>query len=168
MREERNLVRFSLPGSTWQMAFSNEAVSVLEQHAQRRWLQKESVGQLFTRNLADSLIVVDVATVLKPRKSSWASVTFETWDAVAQREKNLKEGLFCFGLWHTHPEPKPLPSGADAALAADHAQAAQTHLTGIVFVIVGNKEFPEGWYVGVHDGTKFRRADSIADLPHHG
>lgn len=73
----------------------------------------------------------------------------------------LTEGLRCIGLWHTHPEAKPEPSSMDLrSVAADHALAACSVLNGLCFVIVGTKPFPDGWYVGVHDGTAFLRADS--------
>ena len=156
-------VSFSLPEAAWAMCFSESAVSVLNRKAQR-WCRSESVGQLFTADLAKPTIVIDVATVLKPLRSSWASVTFDAAEAMRQREERFRQGLYCIGLWHTHPEPAPDPSGTDERLAADHAQAAVSVLNALAFVIVGTRAFPDGWYVGFHDGRNFHRAVSINSI----
>ncbi|WP_202636351.1 Mov34/MPN/PAD-1 family protein [Rugosibacter aromaticivorans] len=148
---------FKLVNADWEMSFGMAATIILEKHAQRRWYQRESVGQLFTRDLTKPVIVLDVATVLKSRRSSWASVTFDTDEAMRQREDMLRQGLYCVGLWHTHPEAEPKPSGTDDRLAADHAEAARLLINGLVFVIVGNSPFPFEWYIGVHDGTTLHR-----------
>jgi proteasome lid subunit RPN8/RPN11 len=150
---------FYLAGADWDLKLSEPAIAVLSRHAQRRWFQRESVGQLFASDLTSRTIVVDAATVLQPKRSAWASVTLDSDEAQAQREMLFREGMHCVGLWHTHPEGNPSPSGTDARLAADHAQAAKPVLNGLVFAIVGNRPFPMGWYIGVHDGDRFHVAE---------
>jgi proteasome lid subunit RPN8/RPN11 len=156
--EASAVTRFSISGAQWALEFSPEVLAKLDGHAQRRWYQRESVGQLFARDLTQAVIRLDLATSLKPKRSSTSSVTFDTDEALRQREHQLANGRYCVGLWHTHPEPTPEPSGTDAQLAADHAKAALSVLHGLVFVIVGNRTFPSSWYVSVHDGETFRRA----------
>lgn len=163
---------FALAGASWHLRIEGDALKLLSRRAQRRWYQREAVGQLFTRDLTQPIIIVDEATVLKPTWSSWSGVGFDIAEAVQQREQVLKNSLHCVGLWHTHPERNCAPSPTDAKLAADHAKAARPVLNGLVFVIVGNQSFPNGWYVGVHDGTKFHRAapvnhDGASDLTAH-
>jgi len=155
---------YRLAGADWDLAFTESATAVLSRHAQRRWYQRESVGQLFSSDLTRQSVLVEAATELRPRGASWASVTFDFEEAREQREELYRKGMYCVGLWHTHPESCPVPSGADARLAADHAQAARPVLNGLVFVIVGNKPFPSGWYVGVHDGQQFHVAKRSASL----
>jgi proteasome lid subunit RPN8/RPN11 len=150
-------VLFALPGAEWSLKFSNQVVVKLDGRTQRRWYQRESVGQLFSSDLISPVICVDLATSLKPKRSSSSSVTFDTDEAIRQREEQLVEGRYCIGMWHTHPEPSPEPSGTDTQLASDHAKAARPVLNGLVFVIVGNVAFPQSWYVSVHDGKTFRR-----------
>lgn len=145
---------FFLSGADWDLRFSERVISVLSRHAQRHWFQRESVGQLFSSDLSNQKILIDTATVLRPKRSAWANVTFDFEDAQAQRETLFREGMHCVGLWHTHPEANPSPSGTDARLAADHAKAARPVLNGLVFAIVGTQPFPTGWYVGVHDGRE--------------
>lgn len=149
---------FQLENAQWCLRFSEVAAAFLESRAQRRWLQRESVGQLFTSDLTQSVVTIVEATLLKPRRASWSGVSFDADEALSQREAMLRKGMYCVGLWHTHPEPTPTPSGTDTRLAADHAQAALQVLNGLVFVIVSNQPFPVGWYVGVHDSNSFLRA----------
>ena len=154
-RSERS---FALVGASWSLRFEGNALKLLSRRAQRRWYQREAVGQLFTMDLTQPVITVDEATVLKPTWSSWSGVGFDVTEAMRQREQLLSKGLHCIGIWHTHPEPNCSPSPTDARLAADHAKAARPVLNGLVFAIAGNRPFPDGWYIGVHDGTRFHRA----------
>lgn len=142
----------------WNLRFDETALSTMWEQAQRWWGAKESVGQLFVNDLSASTIVISSATSLKAQRSSWASVTFDPEEAMRQRVDLLQRGLHCIGLWHTHPESAPTPSGVDERLAADHARAALPVLNGLAFVIVSNRPSPISWYVGFHDGARFHRA----------
>lgn len=156
-----SVVKFALPGAEWDLQFDEDVVSMLQGRMQRWSRSKESVGQLFTNDLMASTIVISRATLLKARHASWSSVTFDPVEAMRQRQDLLQHGLYCIGLWHTHPEAAPTPSGTDERLAADHARAAISVLNGLAFVIVGNRPFPDAWYVGFHDMTRFHKADRL-------
>jgi proteasome lid subunit RPN8/RPN11 len=149
---------FALPDAKWSYVFSADAVAVMQGQAQRRWFRRESVGQLFADDLTTNIVNVVVATVLTPSRASRVGVTFNPDAAFRERETMLNSGLHCIGVWHTHPEVVPTPSGTDESLAKDHALAALSVLNGLTFVIVGTEAFPRGWYVGVHDGKEFHRA----------
>lgn len=123
------------------------------QYAQTNRLQRESVGQLYSRYLTGSSIEVEHASVLTPQWSLRARVKFDTAQAMAERERMFKHGMHCVGLWHTHPEKYPSPSREDRNLAREHALAAQPQLAGLVFVIVGNAPMPAGMGVWIDDGT---------------
>lgn len=150
---------FRVAGAEWELRFTESVIALLWSRAQRRWYQRESVGQLFSSDLTGRVIVIDCASVLRPKRSGWSSVTFDFDEATSQRNSLFREGKHCVGLWHTHPEANPTPSGTDARLAADHAQAARPVLNGLVFAIVGNRSFPRGWNVAVHDGMMFHQAN---------
>jgi proteasome lid subunit RPN8/RPN11 len=130
----------------------------MQSRSQRWYRSKESVGQLFAADLTTPTIVIAAATVLTAKRAAWSSVSFDPDEAMQQRLEMVPKGLYCVGLWHTHPEPSPKPSGTDERLAADHARAALPVLNGLAFVIVGNQPFPSGWYVAFHDGAAFCRA----------
>ena len=85
-------VRFALPGAQWALSFDGEVVRHLDRHAQRRWYQRESVGQLFTSDLTEPIIRIDLATLLKAKRSSTSSVTFDTDEAMKQRADQFTAG----------------------------------------------------------------------------
>lgn len=149
---------FKLPEACWILKLSDSAWQVLDRHAQRRRGMKESVGQLFTRDLTSACVVVDVATALAPTSSAWTKVRFNTKAAMAEREMMFAKGLHCIGLWHTHPESEPEPSPEDRVLAREHALAAKPQLSGLVFAIVGNSAMPSALRVWVDDGAQLLEA----------
>jgi len=133
----------------------------MNSHRQKRWHQRETVGQLFSPDLTTPTIHVSEASVLTRVKASRTSVTFDPDEAAEQRGLKLGDGLYCIGIWHTHPETTPTPSGTDERLAADHAGAARSVLNGLCFVIVGTGISPGSWYVGIHDGKVFHAARRV-------
>lgn len=145
-------LRFQVPGAAWTLEFSVGALAMLRQNAQRRWWNREAVGQLFSPDLREDIVVVETATRLRPVWSSSTGVRFDPRQAEAERAALFSLGLHCIGLWHTHPEPIPEPSFADLQLASEHACAARPALVGLVFVIVGTSCPPDGMRVSVHDG----------------
>lgn len=145
---------YRLPLASWCLEFSEQSWQTLDRHAQRQRGMKESVGQLFTRNLTSSRVVVEVATVIKPFWASRAKVQLDTRRAISERETMFEMGFHCIGLWHTHPEPAPTPSFEDRALAREHALAAKPQLSGLIFAIVGNSPMPSALCVWVDDGVE--------------
>ncbi len=141
------------------LQFSDTAIQTMGSHVQRHRWSRESVGQLFSRDLTAETIVVDVVTVLKPRWSAWSRVSFDTHRAMDERAAMFEQGLHCIGLWHTHPERLPEPSPEDRALAMDHARAAQPQMTGLVFAIVGTSPLPAGLRVWIADESNLRAAE---------
>ena len=154
-------IRYRLPGATWILEFSPAAVEVIGRHVQRQWRSRESVGQLYSRDLVGDRVVVSEATVLSPIWAAWAKVRFDTEKAARERQALFQRGMHCIGLWHSHPEPSPQPSLEDRALARDHALAAQGQLTGIVFAIVGTLPLPAGLRVWIDDRRDLTVAESV-------
>ncbi len=129
---------YRLAGASWSLVLEASVVSFLMGQAQRGFTSRERIGQLYSRDLSGPRVVVDAATQLDPRQSSYARVTFDAQQMAAERMTQFERGLHFVGLWHTHPEPDPVPSELDRRLAEDHAGAASDMLAGIVFMIVGN------------------------------
>ncbi|WP_081054785.1 Mov34/MPN/PAD-1 family protein [Burkholderia vietnamiensis] len=160
-------MRFALPRAEWELVLEDGVLRTLYSCVQNGRRCTESVGQLYSPSLSSPEVIVRIATVLKPKSASRASVVIDRACADAERSTMFEAGMHCIGLWHTHPEPYPYPSSADLKLADDDAQAAGVAgLAGIVFIIVGTAAFPKGLYVGIHDGTTIHRALPI--LPTSG
>ena len=145
---------YQIPGAKWRMHFTPDALAVLTKWVQRGAGSTERAGQLFTRDLTGNVVEIVHATKLTPKWASFARVKFDPKAAMTERIKLMTRGLHCVGLWHTHPEPKPVPSSEDRALAKEHAQAAIPQLSGLVFAIVGTASFPTGLQVWVHNGEQ--------------
>jgi proteasome lid subunit RPN8/RPN11 len=144
-----------LEGADWALTFKAEALRQIGAHAQTQRASKESVGQLYCRDLTAGAIIIEHATVLPQSRAAYASVQFNPEVAAKERAELFKEGLHCVGLWHSHPQAFPHPSTTDSLLAADHARAAASHLNGLLFAILGTRPVPCGLSIWVHDGKQF-------------
>jgi len=152
---------YRLPQAKWTLEFSAAALETIAAHVQHGRMSKESVGQLFSKDLTGDQLVVDIATRLTPTVATRTRVRFDTERAMYERRVLVEQGLHCIGLWHTHPEPMPAPSGEDLLLAREHALAAQPQLSGLVFAIAGTLPFPSGLRVWVDDGRQLRLAEAV-------
>ena len=144
----------ALPGAQVKLVFRvtpKQRLIITEQvvvhmlaHVQRRAWHCEAGGVLLGRHLLDSEdVVVDEITVPQStdrrtrfgffRSKKHEDIAKERWQAEANT-------LAYLGLWHTHPEESPTPSGVDRR---DWEQAvAQDTFEGcrLFFPIVGQKE----------------------------
>lgn len=132
-------MRFALPNATWSIDFASEAVGTMLAAAQTGTTCPERFGQLFTRDLQTSRVVVSLATEVQAKHARRTKVVFDLEHMASQRSALYDKGWHFVGLWHTHPEPCPEPSHTDALLAKDHAEAAGQILAGMIFLIVGNR-----------------------------
>ncbi|WP_322997095.1 Mov34/MPN/PAD-1 family protein [Castellaniella sp.] len=160
------LLQYQVARARWKLDIPEHVALFLSQHSQRAWNAKESVGQLYSRNLTTDTIVIDEATLLRPAWSRRARVQFAPSAAMAERKKMFSMGLHCVGLWHSHPESVPSPSHEDLELATDYAVAAKRQLRGIVFAILGTAPFPAGLAIWVHDGIKLYEASPLEPVKH--
>ena len=154
-------MKFQLVDAHWTLEFAPDATAVMCANAQTQKMSCEAVGQLYTRDLTCPSVVIEHATVLKPRSASRGRVQFDPRSAYEERTDLFKHGLHCVGIWHTHPEPHPSPSGEDRCLARDYAAAAKSTLSGIVFVIVGTLPLPNAFRVWVDDGHELHPFEAL-------
>ncbi len=61
-----------------------------------------------------------------------------------------KRGLQFIGDWHTHPEPKPLPSASDVHSIRQAVRKSKHHLNGFVLLIAGTESFPVGLFLSLY------------------
>lgn len=144
-----------IEGADWTVTFTAAALRQIGTNAQTQRASKESVGQLYCRDLTLRAIIIEHATVLPRAFARYASVQFIPEVAAKERSELFEEGLHCVGLWHSHPEAFPRPSTTDSLLATDHARAAASHLNGLLFAILGTRPIPGGLSVWAHDGVHF-------------
>ena len=153
---------YRLPQAAWQLSFTPEALTFLRKHAQVGRFSRESVGQLYSKDLAAKTVVVSMATCLTPTLARWARVKFEVAQAMRERERLFDEGWHCLGFWHTHPEPTPFPSSEDREMARDHARAALSVTNGMIFAIVGTLPLSTGLRVWCDNGFEFTAMEPVS------
>jgi integrative and conjugative element protein (TIGR02256 family) len=93
------------------------ALKQMQAFAQHRWWDREAGGVMMGRHLLDShdLVVDEVSTPQDTdRRSRFNFFRSRKHEQVA-RQRWLKEHSTSayLGLWHTHPERDPTPSGVD-------------------------------------------------------
>lgn len=157
------MMGFAIPGADWMLALDDDVLRTFRSRAQYDARSAESVGQLYTVSLASRKVLIHTATVLRPKRASRTRVVIDKGVADSERARMFEHGMHCAGMWHTHPEARPYPSSDDIKLADDYAEAAaRAGLAGIVFIIVGTAVFPEGLFVGVHDGGTMHSTSHLA------
>lgn len=149
---------YRIPGANWCLELTPGIAKRLTGQAQRHWWSKETVGQLYTKDMIGNVLRMDVVTKLHAKWASHNEVHLDVAKVSDERARLFKQGLHCLGFWHSHPQSVPSPSSDDIAMAADHAKASLDFFAGILFVIVGTAEAPSGLGVWVHDGTKMLQA----------
>lgn len=89
----------------------------MQSFAQHRWWNREAGGILLGRHLLDSHdVVVDEVTTPQSsdRRSRFGFFRSSKHEQVARQRWQAEQHTSAYlGLWHTHPEPDPTPSGVD-------------------------------------------------------
>lgn len=93
------------------------AVEQMQAFAQRRWWNAEAGGVLLGRHLLDSHdVVVDEVTTpqASDRRSRFSFFRSRRHEKLARERWQMQSSTMAYlGLWHTHPESDPTPSGID-------------------------------------------------------
>jgi integrative and conjugative element protein (TIGR02256 family) len=93
------------------------ALKRMQAFAQRRWWESEAGGILLGRHLLDSrdVVVDEVSTPQNSdRRSRFSFFRSSKHEHVARQRWLQEHNTSAYlGLWHTHPERDPTPSGVD-------------------------------------------------------
>lgn len=131
---------FQLPGGSGVVVFSATVLEYMYSYAQRSCFSREAGGQLFSPIVNKRK--VEVTHVSGPNKGDRRGRHKFDWDipqANLDRETHFTEGRHVVGLWHTHPEAFPSPSGQDEKTTRQFLEAMEGTMKGFLQVIVGNK-----------------------------
>jgi integrative and conjugative element protein (TIGR02256 family) len=149
-------MNFSYPGfevrpGVTQLCFADE---VLTHFASQRQIEKsapESGGQLFAC-FSGSQAIVCFATGPHPKAKRWRTM-FRGHRKTEQVEINaaFKVGLHYIGDWHTHPEPRAMPSKRDLKNLRSLVKKSKHDLNGMVMVTVGQDELNAGMVISFDD-----------------
>ncbi|HEU0080609.1 MAG TPA: Mov34/MPN/PAD-1 family protein [Candidatus Paceibacterota bacterium] len=153
---------YKLPGSLGIVIFSEAALRTISTYRQCGFFSKEAGGQLFAEIENGVMRIVDAT---EPRKKDRRG-KFSFWphrptEQTEIKERFKKKGLHFVGDWHTHPESTPSPSGSDARSIAETMRQSRHTLPGILLVIIGTLELPDGLYVGFQTKTMLYKLDVL-------
>lgn len=125
------------------LIITEEAVAQMLGFAQHTWYQSEAGGVLLGRHLLEcSDVVIDEVTPpqRKDKRSRFGFFRSTSHHHLAHIKWELSNQTLAYlGLWHTHPEDDPSPSGVDRH---DWEQAVETHAfhsDRLFFPIVGRE-----------------------------
>jgi integrative and conjugative element protein (TIGR02256 family) len=134
---------FLLPDNRGHVFFVDKVLQHMYKHAQTCFWHREAGGQLFSETPHESSVVVSVASGPHPRdvRSRYNFVPDLT-SATQDRQVQFNSGRHAIGLWHTHPETKPSPSGQDYDTTREYLEAYDGMMDGFLLLILGNSGNP--------------------------
>lgn len=120
--------------------FTENVLSHMYANAQRRLFQAEAGGEIFSATPRYSSLVVDCATGPHPGDHrSRHSFNPDVEATTKARHTKYAQGRHAVGLWHTHPERQPTPSGRDRCTTEEYLRALKGDRERYLTVIIGNK-----------------------------
>lgn len=131
---------FFYPDFSRYVFFTSSALAHMYKWSQRAPWQKEAGGELFTPNPNDDGLII--TTTKGPQKEDYRARRAFNPDATAgycERQRQFEHGLYPVGLWHTHPEKYPTPSGLDRETTEAYFKALEGEYRGYLMVIVGSR-----------------------------
>jgi integrative and conjugative element protein (TIGR02256 family) len=147
---------FALPHCKQQLVFGQAALEIFSKYRQQE-MEPESGGLLFAEFAFPLIQIVEVSA---PHATDRRWRTLFIPNRILQRQlirQCFKKGLHFVGEWHTHPEPKPTPSGLDLKSMGDAFVKSRHELNYFIMAIVGNRRETLELWVSAHDGASHHR-----------
>ena len=147
------MLNFRLGASGQSLTISDEVLNHFSKHRQRRCWSREAGGQLFAEIKGVDIVI---AHATGPRRGdSRSRFTYRPNRRLEQREidRYFAQGLHYVGDWHTHPEPRAVPSSEDLRSMRECVRKSRHRLNSFVLVIAGTAEVPSGLHISLHTGS---------------
>jgi proteasome lid subunit RPN8/RPN11 len=141
---------FFFPDSTRYVLFTEQALTHMYAHTQRWPWQKEAGGEIYAAAPDAAGLAITAATGPNPHdRRSRYSWNPDIRSADMDRQNQFALGRHAVGLWHTHPEPMPTPSGQDRQTTSEYLEAFQGDRGRYLMVVIGNRGTPPAMSVWV-------------------
>lgn len=136
-------VVFLLPSGRGRITLTQPVLAHIYRHAQLRFWQSEAGGQLFSANPHEYDVIVDTVTGPHPedRRSRHGWIP-DPGAANQDRDRMYQAERYPVGLWHSHPEAIPSPSGTDKQTAFEFLRTLDQAMTGFLLLTLGNTGDP--------------------------
>jgi len=131
---------FFSPDRTRYVLFTENVLRHMYSFAQRKCKQTEAGGEIFSpRPYSCSLLVDAIAGPHPEDHRSRYSYNPNTSATSRARNEQYACDRHAVGLWHTHPEAQPHPSGLDRATTQDYLRSFAGTRSRYLSVIIGNR-----------------------------
>jgi integrative and conjugative element protein (TIGR02256 family) len=140
----QDLISFRLPGSQQCLIFSETVLQQFRNHRQARFWHREAGGHLFAAIDGDFIEIVAATGPKKDDLRGRYSYTFDRTGAQEIIEEQFARNRHYVGDWHTHPQDRPRPSKIDLSTMQSRFHDSDHGLRGMIFCIVGRRDFPSG------------------------
>lgn len=128
------------PDMSRYVLFTESVLRHMYAHAQRTWRQTEAGGEIFSPSPYSPRLLVDTVTGPHPNdRRSRRSYNPDVQAATRARETQYENNRHAVGLWHTHPEHYPSPSGLDQRSTEDYLNSFGQDRAQYLSVIIGNR-----------------------------
>lgn len=131
---------FFYPDDGRYVLFTEQALSHMYVHAQRKFWQKEAGGEIFSSE-PDSCGLI-ISSARGPNPTDYRSRCAWNPDVRASdrnRRSEFAHNRHAVGLWHTHPERCPSPSSRDRQTTKEYLDSFQGDRSRYLIVIIGNR-----------------------------
>ncbi|WP_321819830.1 MULTISPECIES: Mov34/MPN/PAD-1 family protein [unclassified Burkholderia] len=120
--------------------FTESVLQHMYGYAQRARHQTEAGGELFSPSPYSASLLVDAIAGPHPGdRRSRCACNPDVQATTQARNTQYACGRHAVGLWHTHPEARPSPSGRDRATTEDYLRAFNEDRERYLTVILGNR-----------------------------
>lgn len=143
--------KFYLKNGLQELVISDGVLQHFNTHRQLLANTTEVGGQLFAR-IVENKIELERATGPSrlDTRSRFSFSPNKLMEKVTIRCM-YASGLHYIGDWHTHPEPVPKPSKDDLRSIKSTFENSNLELSGILMIIVGQKNGFDGIYIAIQD-----------------
>ncbi|WP_409525661.1 Mov34/MPN/PAD-1 family protein [Nitrincola sp. MINF-07-Sa-05] len=130
---------FFYPDNAGYVLFTERALQHMYAYAQRRFWQKEAGGEIFSSEPDSCGLIVSAATGPNPSdyrsRYSWNPDIHASYE---NRQFEYTQNKHAVGLWHTHPERSPSPSGLDRKTTSEYLDSFRGERSCYLMAIIGN------------------------------
>lgn len=128
--------------------FSAEVLDYMYAHIQRKSNQTEAGGEIFTEDPdTHGLIIITATGPNSGDRRERYSFNPDIKAATHDRNHQFAQGRHSVGLWHTHPEEFPFPSGLDRQTTEKYLESFRDDRERYLMVILGNRGDPANMVV---------------------
>lgn len=136
---------FFSPDMSTYILLTESTLKYMYGFAQRKWNQTEAGGEIYsTTPYSPSLVIDGIAGPHRKDRRTRHSCNPDVEATTKARNNEFTRGRHAVGLWHTHPEPVPSPSGQDRKTTEEYLKSFGDDRDRYLSIIIGNRgDVPE-------------------------